>query len=139
MSFDASEFGRAVEQFGDDFLQAAAVGVSEFAEQVMADSKAICPVSPTDPKNPNYNGHPGALRDSGTVKPVVVDGESISVELGYNTTYAAAVHERPDLNHNYPGTGNPDGRWKYLQIPMILRGPQFLPYVLDRAREVLGG
>ena len=42
----------------------------------------------------------------------------ITKEIGYNAEYAAAVHERLDMTHDYAGSGNPNGQAKYLETAL---------------------
>lgn len=65
--------------------------------------------------------------------------DAIVAEIGYDTDYAAAVHERFDLNHNYPGTGNPKGQPKYLENTLQRLTPRFATFVAGRVKEELGG
>jgi len=135
MGFDFTQFlNRAADNFQDK-EDAAVQATAEYAEVIMADSQEIVPVSPTDPKHPNYTGTSGELRDSGTVGEVVVKGDEISVEEGYNTDYAAAVHERLAVNHQYPGRVNEKAQAKYLEVPMKARAAGYAPYVAQRMQE----
>lgn len=96
---------------------AALRGLDQGGEALLARSKKLVPVSPTNPKHPGYTGTSGALRDSGTTAPATISGTIVTKEVGYHTNYAAAVHERLDLNHRYPGAPNPNGQAKFLEQP----------------------
>lgn len=57
------------------------------------------------PKGSRWTG-PGHLRRSQKVEKPVITSREISVEVGFNTDYAAYVHEAPsNLNWSTPGTG----------------------------------
>lgn len=159
---------RNLRAFGDRTVAAAVGAVDEFAEVVLAESKDLCPVSATNPfvteevitksgrrvtrkvknrkgkpkKNPYYNGHPGKLRDSGVARPATLDAAGrIGVELGYGggtADYAAAVHENLKANHKYPGAVNPQAQAKFLEVPLVARGPDLLPHVADAVKAVIG-
>jgi hypothetical protein len=76
--------------------------------------------------NPLYTGTSGALRDSGTATDATVRGEEIVAQVGFNTDYAAAVHERTAVLHGarlqakHPGIRVPNlrGQAKFLSVPM---------------------
>lgn len=73
----------------------------------------------------------GTLRDSGYVKDPVIEGEHISVEMGYggpDIPYALIQHE--DLTFNHPG-----GRQaKYLERPMLEAAPGMTARMAPRIR-----
>jgi hypothetical protein len=78
----------------------------QFAEEVMTDSKAVVPMDT------------GALAATGQVHPPEIDGDEISIELGYGDAavgYAIYVHENldPGVNWTRPGSGP-----KYLENPL---------------------
>ena len=137
MSFNPLPFLAGVAAARDKQLEAAKDAAGLFAEQVLADSQELVPVSPTDPKHPLYLGTSGALRDSGVVGEVEMGAGTITVELGYNTDYAAAVHEVLEANHQYPGAINPNAQAKYLSTPIAERADQFAPFVAEQMREAL--
>jgi len=56
----------------------------------------------------------GDLRRSGTVEEVKDTKKEYEIAIGFNTTYAAAVHE--DLNAHHPV-----GKAKYLEDPLMAR------------------
>jgi hypothetical protein len=162
-----------LQRAGDRQL-AAAISASDFVmEKVLAESKELCPISPTNPylqdasgkkvkmqrktvyylksadgkqprkvtkrfvNNPLYTGTSGALRDSGTAKPAVIKGGAITAEVGYNTDYAAAVHERTAVLHGaklkakYPGANIPNlkGQAKFLSIPILRWRRKAMDYI----------
>src|SRR4051794_31506474 len=88
-------------------IDAAIAALDVGAEIVAGESREICPVSSPDPKNPNYTGHSGFLRDSETSLPAEFGGGKITKVIGYNASYAAAVHEDLEAVHDYAGSGNP--------------------------------
>ncbi|HEX8342224.1 MAG TPA: HK97 gp10 family phage protein [Tepidisphaeraceae bacterium] len=139
MSFDTSQFLSRLRAAKAAQMEAAAQATGEFAEHVMSESKELVPVSPTDPAHPQYLGTSGALRDSGTVGEVKVDGRGVEVEFGYNADYGAAVHERLDANHEYEGRVNPKAQAKYLEQPIRENTEKFGPYVADAMKGAVGG
>ena len=136
--FDPSELIRNLQAAESRATAAAARACGEFAEYVLAESQELCPVSPTNPNHPLYIGTSGALRDSGTVKAPVVSGGTINVEIGYNADYAAAVHERLDAAHRYPGAGNPRGQAKFLESAIRDNAERFTEYVGEAVRKAIG-
>lgn len=58
----------------------------------------------------------GVLRASGYVAPPEVRGQDVSVELGFNTPYAVAVHENLESFHKV-------GQAKYLESVLVESAP----------------
>lgn len=88
-------------------------------EAILARARKLAPVSPTNPQHPLYIGTSGSLRDSGTALPAEIDAAgNVTKQIGFNTNYAAAVHERLDQNHRYPGAVNPNAQAKFLEQPL---------------------
>lgn len=139
MSFDISQFLNGLARGEQRQLDAAREAAGEFAEHVMSESQELVPVSPTNPKHPLYIGTSGALQDSATVKDAEVTAEKVEVAIGYNTDYAAAVHERLDANHQYPGRVKEKAQAKYLSEPMETNAPKFGPFVAERMKGATGG
>lgn len=139
MSFDVSDFARQLGASVEQLTEVLADGCAEFAEEVGTRSDELCPVSPSDPNHELYKGHSGQLRDSRTVKDPVIEDGKITVEIGYNTDYDSAVHERLDLNHNYPGAVNPDAQAKFLETAMGEKADQLIPFLERKARGVFRG
>lgn len=102
---------------------------------VMAEAKELCPVSPTDPKHPLYIGTSGALQNSGSVGEVKVENNEISVTVGFNQRYAAAVHERTAVNHRYPGAVNPKAQAKFLSVPLIKARHNAKDYIAEKVKN----
>lgn len=53
----------------------------------------------------------GALRDSGFVSDPIVNGNEISISMGFTEEYALVQHERLDYYHSH-------GQAKYLEVPL---------------------
>lgn len=70
----------------------------------------------------------GTLRRSGTVDEPKVNKKNITVEIGFNTEYAAAVHERIGARHKI-------GKAKYLEDPVN----EAAPGLAGRLKARLGG
>lgn len=64
----------------------------------------------------------GALAASGVTEPATVTADKIEVQAGFNTSYAAAVHEILTARHE-------QGQAKYLEAAMSQAAPQFAPHV----------
>jgi hypothetical protein len=122
---------------------AAIAAVDLFAEVVLGRAVELCPQSPTNRtiespktgneiKNPNYTRHSGELRRSATVEPAKNNGGAlITARIGFNTDYAAAVHERLDAFHI------PPTRAKFLETAMNELQPKFYDIVVNAIREEL--
>jgi len=96
------ELIRKLKALGPKALSVAATSLYQSAEEIMTDSKEnYVPVLT------------GALRSSGKVLPPAMEGNQVTVVLGYGdeaVNYAVHVHENPDAYH-------PVGQWKYLSVP----------------------
>lgn len=137
-----------LERIGQAKLDAAIQACNELGEKILADAKELCPVSPTSESSPyfigerpinsskgQYIGTSGSLRDSGTAtKAELIDGK-IVVEVGFDTDYAAAVHERLNANHKYPGAVNPNAQAKYLEVPINEMRPRAMAYIAEAMRS----
>jgi hypothetical protein len=89
------------------------------AEGIMAQSKELVPVDT------------GALRSTGIVSPPVIEGDLVSVELGYGgpaAPYAVIVHENLEAHH-------PHGMAKYLEVPFDAAKRGMLDRVAAGIRE----
>lgn len=69
----------------------------------------------------------GTLQNSGTVEPA----GDLRVVIGFNTTYAAAVHERTELHHE-------QGEAKYLENAIVQEGPRILQAQADEMKRRMG-
>lgn len=104
--------------------QAVAAALYQEAEAIMADSKAN--YVPVDT---------GVLRDSGYVEQPEIDGNEISVTLGYGgaaSAYALVQHERLDFHHTVGGP-------KYLERPFLDAAAGLEERLADRLEPLLGG
>lgn len=64
----------------------------------------------------------GALAGSGRVTSPSVNATRVEVTIGYGgaaAPYAIYVHERTELNHNYPGAKNASAQAKFLEDPVL--------------------
>ena len=69
----------------------------------------------------------GDLRRSGTVEEVKETKTVYEIAIGFNTTYAAAVHENLNAHH-------PVGKAKYLEDPLMARAPNISKNVAKRVK-----
>lgn len=81
-SIDVSPLLKGLEELKRRQLDASRVAVDQFAEHVLGDAQELCPVDT------------GALKASATAEDAKQDGSMIKATIGFNTDYAAAVHER---------------------------------------------
>jgi hypothetical protein len=70
----------------------------------------------------------GALQGSGTTEPAKIDGEKITKLVGFNTDYAAAVHEKLQAQHAV-------GEAKFLEHAMSQNAAKFTGFVAGRVKE----
>jgi len=104
----------------DAQLAAARQALGEFAQHTIGDAQVLTPVDTE------------ALQDSGIALPVTGDRDGISAELGFNTSYAMAVHERLELNH-------PVGQAKYLETALRNKAPKLGPHVAGAMKGAING
>lgn len=75
----------------------------------------------------------GTLQGSGNVSPAEIKGDEISAEVGYDTPYAARLHEHPEFNFQKGRKG------KYLEDPLKRMGPTYKKDIEDSLDSALGG
>jgi hypothetical protein len=110
MPFDASKLMAGLGEAKRRKMEAARRAVDQFGEHVIGDAQQLTPVKT------------GALKASGTTEPAVESGDSISKAIGFNTDYAAAVHERLESKHD-------QGEAKFLEKAMNGNAGKFGPFV----------
>lgn len=119
MSFDVSQFLKGVS--GEARRRALAAGekaVEKYANHVVGKAQRLAPVDT------------GALKSSGTAEAPTTSGGAVTCLIGFNTDYAAAVHERLDLHHT-------QGQAKYLERAMQQEGPKLRNFVEKEMRDAL--
>ena len=85
-----------------------------------------------EPRAPWKSGH--LWREQKIEQPKIDHGE-ISVELGFDTPYAARLHEAPDnWNWTLPGSGP-----KYLEAKLIKNKEKYMANVAEKIRQAGGG
>lgn len=105
-------------------VAAAGQAVFEEAQLVFADSQVLTPVDT------------GALRSSGQVKPPMVDGDGVVVEITYGgaaAPYALYVHEDPEARHASPTSA------KFLEIPVLTHVDDMTQRIADRIERLMQG
>jgi hypothetical protein len=110
MPSDVSKFLSNLKAITPQVMERARKRVGMFGAMVVGNAQQLAPVE--------Y----GVLKASGTWSEPVVSGTLIEMEIGFNTNYAAAVHERLDVRHD-------QGQAKYLEIPMKQLAPKFNEFV----------
>lgn len=74
----------------------------------------------------------GALAASGVFPDAVEEGDQITQTIGFNTNYAAAVHERLDQKHT-------QGQAKFLSTAIERMKPKFEPFVAGQVKKAMEG
>ena len=142
MSFDISKFIASLEKDYQPRAHAAVKhALHQFAEKVIADAQLICPTSPTMQyiegkrgemiKNPGWTGHSGFLSDSGGVGEITGSGNEMAITIGFNTDYAAYVHEILTNIH-------PNGEAKFLTKAMRVNAPNLLTFMEAELKKEFG-
>lgn len=116
--FDFSEFQRGLATASERARAAARQALLEVANQTIGDSHQLCPVDT------------GALQSSATVGDLKESANSMSVEIGHNVNYAAAVHERLDVHHGH-------GQAKFLETAMRENAPKLTPHLAKKLKAAL--
>jgi hypothetical protein len=116
-SVDISKFLDGLKKAGEKKRAAAIKALDIAGEQIIGDAQQLTPVKT------------GALQASGTTEPAKDDGSSIMKTIGFNTNYAAAVHERLDQKHSI-------GQAKFLSTAMTQDAAKVLKYVADQVAAV---
>ena len=74
---------------------------------------------------------PGHLRRSQKIERPKIEHREISIEVGFNTDYAAIVHEMPTTNiFTTPGTGP-----KYLEAKLIKNKEKYMKNIADEIKR----
>jgi len=93
--------------------------VYKFAEAVLTRAKELCPVKT------------GFLVNSGELGDIMLESGLISVEIGFNASYAGYVHEILTNKH-------PQGHAKFLETAINELGPKFNEFVASRLKSAGG-
>jgi hypothetical protein len=122
IEMDFNRLQRLLTQGGRGAVQA--MGQAIYAEAALAllDSKEIVPVDTS------------ALKQSGNLKPISVQGNAIEVVIGYGgvaAPYAVEVHENLEARHQ-PGKSA-----KFLEIPVKRRIAGLGTRIVDAVQEAL--
>jgi hypothetical protein len=73
----------------------------------------------------------GFLQASGTWEQPQITEDNVIINVGFNASYAAIVHELPPERAHH----EPPGQWKYLEVTLRNEGPKFVPYVASELRK----
>ena len=119
MPMDTSQFTQGLTQAREIAQQAAVKAVSQFGNHLIGDAAEIAPVLT------------GALKASGTAEEAKLEGDTVEQRIGFNTDYAAIVHENLSARHD-------QGEAKYLSKAMQQDAPKFGPFVGKNVKEALG-
>lgn len=119
-SADVGKLLAGLKDYEQRVRDAALKGVDVFGLHVLGDAQQLCPVDT------------GALVASATEEPARLDGNEVTKRIGFNTDYAAAVHERLDVLHA-------QGQAKFLETAIRNNAPKFPTFVANRIKAATGG
>ena len=91
-----------------------------FAAMLIGNAQAITPVKT------------GFLQASGTWEKPQMTGDNVIVNVGFNASYAAIVHELPPERAHH----EPPGQWKYLEVTLRNDGPKFVPFIASKLKAI---
>jgi hypothetical protein len=117
-SADVSKLLKGLKTAHDKAIAAAERAVNRVAAQTIGDARSLTPVKT------------GALQASGVALPAETDGTKITATIGFNTNYAAAVHENLTAHHDV-------GQAKYLEAAMRRNAPKLAVEVAKQINEAL--
>ena len=109
-SCDISQFVKSLGALKPKVMDAARTAVNRAGEHILGQAMKLAPVDT------------GALKASGTALPAEIVGDDVKKVIGFNTEYAAAVHERLDLHHD-------QGQAKFLETAIRQNQQRFADYV----------
>ena len=138
MTFDTKDFDVKFKIVTDKKIPSAAErGMFQTGALVLRDAVVESPAVPKS-RGVTQGGRrgqgPGHLRRSQKVEKPKVERGEISVEVGFNTDYAAVVHEMPDTTQwSTPGTGP-----KYLESKLIKNKEKYMKNVADNIKKESG-
>lgn len=120
MPVDTSQFVKGLSDGLDRARRGAVRGVSRFSQHVMGDAQELCPKET------------GTLASSGVAEPAAIDGDLVTAKMGFNTDYAAPVHENLTARHA-AGT-----QAKFLSKAMELNAPKMQAFVAGEIAAEMG-
>lgn len=111
------------EQYGPRYHAALVRGLEKFCAHVLGEAQQLCPVET------------GALKSSDAQDPPVSTVQEISITFGFNTEYAAAVHEVLESKRGNP-INHPQGQAKFLETAMQANATLMIQFIeAELARE----
>lgn len=120
MPADTSKFEAMLEKQEKLRLIASAEAIDVFGEHVLGDAQQLCPKLT------------GALAASATNVPAEISGGKVSKLIGFNTSYAAAVHENLKAKHS-------NGEAKFLETAVKENQGKMAGFVGEYVEQKLGG
>jgi len=121
---DFSEFDKGFERYLKKHKTESAAALEKVAAFVLADAVQE---QPTVPKKM------GILRDSQAIDKAKIGRKGISIIFGFNTEYAARLHEAPsNWNWSEPGSGP-----KYLQSKLEKNMKKYMKKVAEEIKEAM--
>ena len=121
---DFSEFNKGFEKYLKKHKTESAAALEKVAAFVLADAVNE---QPTVPKKT------GTLRRSQAISKAQIGRKGISIVFGFNTEYAARLHEAPsNWNWSEPGSGP-----KYLQSKLEKNMKKYMKQVAEEIKEAM--
>lgn len=115
IQLDMTEFNASLAKFARVAHDEASVFTRQVSESILSQARRRAPIA--------Y----GFLKNDSPVGPIEISGsKGLGHEIGFNATYAAAVHERTDLRHT-------QGQPFYLRDAITKDGPG----IMERAVPIM--
>lgn len=112
-------------------LEAASKAMDVFAEHVVGDAQQMTPVETGALKGSGIRGR--SAKQVAADVPIEVSDTNIEKTIGFNTSYAAAVHESVTARHPKGGQA------KFLEAAIRNNAPKLENFVGQRVQKALGG
>ncbi len=133
MKFDYSKFFGKLDELDKQVMSMLEAQVFLAAEKLRGDSVNIVPFD---------HGFDGGLASTASAEKATIEngGETVESVVGYNSVYAARLHEDMTLHikQTHPGIGAPRQQ-KYLEKPAHENAEKYGRIILDGVHRVLNG
>lgn len=132
-SIDMTNLIRGMQAGRERAMAAAQRGLDKAAVHVAGEAAQLCPVSGVPGYDPNPKTvHSGTLKASHQTEPSQWHGDRLEAVIGFNTDYAAAVHEVLTARHAPPTQA------KFLETALRQSGPKACEFAAKKAKEAMG-
>jgi len=116
-NFNTDKLIRGFKEYSQKFNNVLLKALNLAGDALLKDSTGIVPFQ---------RGFSGGLASTASKKDPEKHGETVEIQVGYNKTYAARLHEDMSLNISQKNAGKGGRRQqKYIEIPMKKNGKNY--------------